>query len=449
MQILHVSLTKSAIWTIASYCVNNLIRISTSIILTRLLAPELFGIMVIVSTLRTCVELISDVGIGQSIIYNKNAENPDFYNTAWTLKSVRGVLLWLVTCVAAVPLAYFYHTPILAAVIPVASIAIVLSGFTSISGFLLQKRLQIAKYILYDISLAIIAAVGQITLAYLLPTIWGLVLGMLFSGAIVLIWSFFVVPEIRHRFKISRSYAREILHFGKWIFLASIVYLLSTSFDRFYLAGAIPLALLGVYGIARSLSELVSNLALQLGNIVVFPYIAGHSEIPRDELYSRLVSIRLKFLLIAALGISLSAASVDLLIKTFFDPRYHAAGWMTPILIMGAWVSILCSLNESTLLGLGTPRYGAVGYSMKFVWLLIGLPLSLSYYGLLGGVIVIAASDVFRYPSVFVGQIWERFAFGRQDFLITMLVLGLFLFFELLRSLLGFGTSFENLLIFS
>jgi len=67
----------------------------------------------------------------------------------------------------------------------------------------------------------------------------------------------------------------------------------------------------------------------------------------------------LMFMLMTALGLSLFAATVDLLIGLLYDQRYQAARWMGPILIAGAWFSIICNLNESTLVGLGKPSYGA------------------------------------------------------------------------------------------
>jgi len=259
-----------------------------------------------------------------------------------------------------------------------------------------------------------------------------------------LIWSFLVLPDVKYRFKISKEYTGQILHFGKWISVASIVYFLSISFDRMYLAAAIPLALLGVYGISRSFSELLSGLVLQLGNGVIFPFIASHSNVPRAELYAQLAPTRKKFLLIAAFGLSLSAAFVDLIIKIAFDHRYHAAGWMASVLSIGAWFSILASLNETTLLGLGTPRYGAIGYSIKFGWLLIALPLGIKHFGVLAGIIAIAVSDVFRYPSVLAGLIRQRFAFVGQDILATFLMLTLFAIFIWMRWMLGFGTPFDS-----
>ena len=65
---------------------------------------------------------------------------------------------------------------------------------------------------------------------------------------------FFCYPIFKQKFYLSRKYVGQILHFGKWIFISSIVYFLSMYIDRLYLAKVVPLELLGIYGIARSIS---------------------------------------------------------------------------------------------------------------------------------------------------------------------------------------------------
>jgi hypothetical protein len=163
------------------------------------------------------------------------------------------------------------------------------------------------------------------------------------------------------------------------------------------------------------------------------------------ELRRQLAPLRFKSMLIAAIGVSFSATVSDLVIKILFDQRYHEAGWMAPVLITGTWVSILCLVNESTLLGLGRPNYSAFAYSLKFVWLLLGLPLSITYYGPVAAILVIATSDVLRYFPGLVGQIRLHFSFGLQDLLMTFVVFALLVIFEWLRWELGLGTSFESL----
>ncbi len=66
-------LLKGTLWTIGAYGLGLLLRMGTNVITTRLLAPELFGIMSIVYTLWNAVEFMTDVGIDQNIVHNKNA----------------------------------------------------------------------------------------------------------------------------------------------------------------------------------------------------------------------------------------------------------------------------------------------------------------------------------------------------------------------------------------
>ena len=78
--------------------------------------------MVIVNGVRTGVALLTDFGIAQSIVVNRNGDNPDFYNAAWTINLIRSIVLWLVCVAIAAPLARFYQIDSLAAIFPVAGL---------------------------------------------------------------------------------------------------------------------------------------------------------------------------------------------------------------------------------------------------------------------------------------------------------------------------------------
>ena len=92
-------LKKNAAWTLGAYGFIQGLRVVTSIVTARLLAPEILGIMLIVNTLRTGLELFSDVGITQNIVYHKDADNPEFYNTAWTVQAIRSIGIWLLAVI--------------------------------------------------------------------------------------------------------------------------------------------------------------------------------------------------------------------------------------------------------------------------------------------------------------------------------------------------------------
>ena len=102
---------KGAGWTVGGVCAFPAAPPRDRCDYGQFLSPELFGIMAIVNSLRTGVDLVSDVGISQNIIHNKNADDPRFYNTAWTLQLIRGFVLWVACSLAAVPLAHFFDAP--------------------------------------------------------------------------------------------------------------------------------------------------------------------------------------------------------------------------------------------------------------------------------------------------------------------------------------------------
>lgn len=428
-----------------AFAVSQAIRVGQSIILARLLAPNIFGIMLIFTTVNTGIQLMTDVGIGKGVIYHKEADDPDFYNTAWTLQVVRSTILWVIAIFIAFPAAHFYNFPVLIIIIPITALSFVIDGLSSISKVLVQKRLEFAKQNIFNTIVALVSALGYVTLAYITPTIWAPVFGGLIASTASMIGSYFLLDDVRQRFHISRKYAAQISQFGKWIFISSFVYFLSTNYDRLYLAKAIPLALLGVYGIARNISELVSLFFLSLGNGVVFPFIASHSEVPRNEFHNELAGVRAKFLIPAAIGLSCFTVAADLAIRILYDQRYHAASWMLPVLIVGSWFSILANINEATLLGLGKPLYSAISNCTKFLFLSIGLPLGIGKYGFVAAIFVVVLAEVFRYLPMAIGLQRERFSFGKQDLLLTLGVFVMIAFLNWLRWAVGLGTSFDTL----
>ena len=439
MKLSPAILVRGVSWTVAVYAAGQCFRFVSNVILTRLLAPELFGIITVVHSARIGIELISDVGIGQNMVYNKEAEKPEFYNTAWSLQLIRGILLWAISLIAAVPLAHFYKSVNLAYLLPVASLPFIFIGLSSTGRYLAQKRMQFVRLNVFELILEFISAAVNIVAAYVNPTIWALIFGGVIASIARMFGSYFLVPGTSHKFYISKEYAWHIFHFSKWIFVSSLAFFLSMNFDSLYLGKAGTFALLGVYGIARALSQQVVALVTRLNATFVFPIIASSNEHHRDELRKKVAPIRAIFLLVTAAALSFIAVASDLLVAALYDQRYQAAGWMLPIFIVGAWFSILSNVNESILLGLGKPSYGAIASCVKFGWILIGVPFGYQQYGALGVVVVVAISDNFRYIPILVGQVRERLSFASQDLFITAAAIGMVLIWALLRWTIGFG----------
>jgi O-antigen/teichoic acid export membrane protein len=415
------TLLGNSIWIAGQHGAEQVLRLGTNIVIARLLAPELLGTMLLINTLRTGGELLSDLGIGQSIVSDPQGRDPKFFNTAWTLQIIRGVVLFAIGILAAEPLARLYDSPELRLLIPVAAVVFLLSGLKSPSKFLLQKDMQVRRLALLGIGTGISSSIVHIGLALYTPTIWALIGGLLLSTAGGTIVSFFLIDWRIHAIRFDKDSARSILIFGKWVFASSLVFFLAMNFDRLYFAGAVPLATLGVYGIARTFSDTFTQLFIRLSRMLIFPKVAASrdriGQLKRDLIPLRRVAV---FSLAVVLGGVLSVS--DLLIHLAYDARYADAAVFLPILLVGAWFATLASAGEAMMLGIGNSAGMAISNAAKLSVIVVAVPLILPI-GLVPAIIVIVLAEAVRYGVL----VWRKRAHGlsfiRQDVGATALFL--------------------------
>jgi O-antigen/teichoic acid export membrane protein len=405
-------------WVSMSYGSVQLLRLLNNVILARILAPPIFGLMAVVNAIRTGVELLSDVGIMQNIISSPRGEEPSFYDTAWTLQAVRGLVLAALSMILAVPISRFFNYPELAIILPIASLFFVFTGFDSTARPLVQKQLKVARVSLFDIGVGVISLVAHVTIALITPTVWALVLGSVVTGAATLIASFLFIPGMRHRFIVDPQSARQLLRFGRWVFLSSIVYFFAMNFDRLYFAKQISLSQLGVYGIARSLADMLSLFVARASNFVLYPSVAAAGLAPVD-LRQRLLHGRRTLLLAAAVALGAFLALSEIIVRVLYDARYAEAGWILPVLCVGVWFNILTSTNDSILMGLARPAYPALSNLAKLITYVVGVPLAFFFYGFVAAVAVISVGELVKYAALWVLSHKEHLHFGRDDLVLT------------------------------
>jgi O-antigen/teichoic acid export membrane protein len=388
--------------------------------------------------------LLSDVGILQNIVSNPRGGDPEFYNTAWTLQALRGILLAVLCLLLAVPVARFFGYPELAIILPVASLFFIFTGFDSSGRALLQKQLQVARFSLFEIGITLIALVAQVALALITPTIWALVLGSVISGAATLIASFLYIPGLRHRIMIDPESARQLLKFGKWVFFSSIIYFFAMNFDRLYFAKQISLSQLGVYGIARSLADMVSLFVMRASTTVLYPTVAAAGLAP-IELRQRLLRGRRTLLLAAAVGMGGFVALSAVIVELLYDPRYIEAALILPILCTGVWFGILTSTNDSILMGLSRPAYPALSNAAKLITYLVGVPLAFHFYGFVAAVVVISAGELVKYVALWMLSHKEHLHFGRDDLVLTIAFAGTALVLSAALHAVGLGSGIAQI----
>lgn len=431
-------------WTTGAFAACQVIRFANNLVLARLLSPPLFGFMLIVNSIRTGVELLSDVGIGQNIVSNKRGTEPDFYDTAWTIKVIRGVILGAACFLLSGTLSRFFEEPQLATILPVFALTFLFTGFSAAGPSLLQKQGRVSRISMTDVIVTTISFVVHVSLALITQTIWALVLGSVIASAVTLVGTYLVLPNLRHRFMIDRPSAKEILVFGKWIFLSSVVYFFAMNFDRLYFAKQISLTLLGVYGIAKSMADMLTNLTIRSTNMVLFPAVAAMDAHPA-QVRSRLLHARRTALLLVAGALASFIAVSDLVVNLLYDVRYAEAAFMLPLLLLGVWITILSTVNDSVMLGTAKPAFPAIAQSAKLLTYVIGVPIAFHYSGLTAAIIVLNAGEVARYVVLWALSRKQHLGFGRDDLGITFLFLFAILAIREVLAAVGLTSGLEGL----
>lgn len=122
---------RGTVWTVIGYGGSQGLRFVSNLILTRLLFPDLFGLMALTHIFVIGLELFSDLGLNWSVIQHQRGDDPVFLNTAWTVDVLRGWILWLGCWCIAWPVAQIYGYPDLVWLIPLVGLSTVFSGFKS------------------------------------------------------------------------------------------------------------------------------------------------------------------------------------------------------------------------------------------------------------------------------------------------------------------------------
>lgn len=437
---------RGGMWIVGGYGLSQIIRLGSNLILTRLLIPELFGLMALVNVFLQGLELFSDVGIRPNIVRNPKGEEPQFYNTAWTIQIIRGFILWLLCFIIAAPASQIYDEPRLLWLIPVVGLTTVIRGFKSTSMDLLSRRLEIGKSTRFQITNQIISLTITVVWAWFHRSIWALVVANLLGALLLSIRSHSLTNDPPNRLAWNLEARQEIFSFGKWIFISTAMTFLANQADQLLLGKLLGIGSLGVYSIARIFTELPMQIVQRLSNGVAFPTIVKKLDLPRHELREKILEKR-KLLLLFAVGIiTIFASFGDLVILFLYDERYTEASWMLPLLTLGIWPILLARTMEQVLIGMGKPYYNAAGYFLKFLYMITLLPFAYQLAGNVGAIIAVAFNDIPYYSIISFGLWKEKINTLRQDILMTFLLIVAIISIVGVRYSLGAGLPISQLI---
>ncbi|MEZ5756639.1 MAG: oligosaccharide flippase family protein [Emcibacteraceae bacterium] len=376
---------KAGLWALTGFGMSQVIRLANNLIMTRLLVPEMFGIMALAQVFLFMMTLISDIGIKPSIIRSRRGDDPQFINTAWTIQIIRGtivtVLVLLVALIIKVANEFglfsensAYTAPELPMIIAVMSLTSLINGFSSMNIIIANRKMLLGRLTIIQIFSQIAGIFIMIAWALLIErSVWALVSGAVLSSLIMTIMSHTSFPGAKSRIEWKSDVFWEIFHYGKWILVSSLISAFLAQGDRLILGNLVSGEILGIYAIAYFLASAVNQAIFKLNFTVFFPLF---SEINRDN-EKEIASIYYKVRRVSD-GISMSLAgflfvSGGAIVNLLFDQRYHDAGWMLSVLSFSL-IFTGTSISDALYFSVDKPKYPSIKAVINTVILLGGLP---------------------------------------------------------------------------
>lgn len=217
------------IWRFLERTGAQFVALVVSIFLARILSPEDYGTIALITVFINILNVFVDSGLGSSLIQKKDADNTDF-STVFYTNVVFCIALYILMFVLSPFLAKFYNRPELASIIRVLSITILISGVKNIQQSYVSRTLQFRKFFFSTLAGTVIAAVAGIWMAYHGFGVWALVAQQITNLSIdtIILW---ITVKWRPELVFSFKRLKSLFSYG-WKLLVSA--LLDTFYTNLY-----------------------------------------------------------------------------------------------------------------------------------------------------------------------------------------------------------------------
>ncbi len=189
-----------------------------SVVLARILDPDVYGTIALVTVFTTIMQVFVDSGMGNALIQKKDADDLDF-STVFYFNIAVCLLLYGIMFLAAPFIADFYKSPELTPVIRVLSLTLVISGVKNVQQAYVSRNMLFRKFFFATLGGTLGAAVVGIWMAYKGYGVWALVAQNLFNLTMdtIILW---ITVKWRPKRMFSFERLKSLFSFG-WKLLAS------------------------------------------------------------------------------------------------------------------------------------------------------------------------------------------------------------------------------------
>ena len=304
------------IWRFAERCGAQLVAFIVSIVLARMLSPEIYGVVELITVFTTILQVFVDSGLGSALIQKKDADDLDF-STVFYANIVFCGVLYVLLFLCAPLIAGFYNDMSLISLIRVLGITIIVSGVKNIQQAYVSQNMMFKKFFFSTLGGTIAAAFVGIPMALLGCGVWALVTQQIINVTIdtAILW---LTVRWRPQRKFSVMRLKALFSYGWKLLLSSLIDIGYNNARQLVIGKMYSSADLAYYNKGQQFPQLiVANINSSIDS-VLFPAMASVQDNCQNIKQMTRKSVKVSMYIMAPLmmGLAFTADSVVKLVLT-------------------------------------------------------------------------------------------------------------------------------------
>ena len=256
------------LWRFAERCGAQIVAFVVSIVLARLLAPEVYGTIALVTVFTTILQVFVDSGMANALIQKKNADQIDF-STVFFLNIFVCIVLYIGLFIASPFIASFYEDESLIWVIRILSLTLVISGVKNVQQAYVSRTMQFKRFFFATLGGTLGAAVIGITMAYMGFGVWALVAQQIFNATVdtIILW---ITVKWRPQLVFSFKRLKGLFSYGWKLLVSALLDTVYTNIRQLIIGKLYTSADLAYYNRGRQFPNLiVTNINTSIDSVLL------------------------------------------------------------------------------------------------------------------------------------------------------------------------------------
>ena len=264
------------IWRFLERSGAQIVQFIVSIILARLLDPELYGTVAIVTAITTIMQVFITSGLGTALVQKKDSDDVDF-STVFYFNVVMCLVVYAVMFFAAPLIAMLYDMPELTPIVRVLSLTLVISGVRNIQHSYVSKHMLFKNFFFSTIGGTIASAIVGIAMAYAGFGVWALV-GQQISNILIGTVVLWFTVKWRPKWKFSFDSLKTLFSFGWKLLVSSLIDSVYNEIRTFVIGAKYSSADLAFYDKGKKFPNLIVQNVNTSIDSVLLPVLAKEQD---------------------------------------------------------------------------------------------------------------------------------------------------------------------------